>query len=576
MKNSKILVMMLTVLAFAACQKEDSATSLDGRLVFKIEGNDNTKTTVTHAGNTSTVAWVTGDSVRINDKVLRVVSDHGTASAANPFDGAVENFYAVYPSTLCNEAVGSSVTLNLPAVYTYAVSDGKQNLKTPMVAYAPADANVLTFKHVTAAIGVQVVNYYGFTIEVDSIKVISNSYQINGPVTVTMGSTPELPNLPNKTSVVDSQKTITMNVPNGALHIFAGDSTVVQVPVLPVGSDNRFTINVYVHKVDQPAVVKTLTHTQNEGGGDPQATYALGRAKLAYARFATPGLFSVSATKKVIISQGNLQYQASTGTWKFSETQYGYIGDDGGNATDTLTRKGQSAWIDLFGWGTSGYSNGNIYYMPYDAMGNASTSTGRGYGPHVDDSYEVDLSGTFDWGYNSINNGGGKTGRWRTLNSGTASSTEWSYLFNSRTTCKVYNKTNGRYAKAEVNGVKGVILFPDDFSNPTLSGSSSLTSSNINISSNFLNTVVLSDWYLLEAAGAAFLPCAGYRNAKNYTSTSTVTLSNVGTECLYWSSVHGSTDKAYRIRIYSGGVTVYNTSNDRNYGYSVRLVRDVN
>ena len=32
--------------------------------------------------------------------------------------------------------------------------------------------------------------------------------------------------------------------------------------------------------------------------------------------------FSVSETVKVIMSQGNLQYQASTGTWQFAEDQY--------------------------------------------------------------------------------------------------------------------------------------------------------------------------------------------------------------------------------------------------------------
>ena len=31
------------------------------------------------------------------------------------------------------------------------------------------------------------------------------------------------------------------------------------------------------------------------------------------------GLFSVSSTKKVYFSQGNLQYQASTNTWRFAE-----------------------------------------------------------------------------------------------------------------------------------------------------------------------------------------------------------------------------------------------------------------
>ena len=41
---------------------------------------------------------------------------------------------------------------------------------------------------------------------------------------------------------------------------------------------------------------------------------------------ALSGLFSVSATQQVHFSQGNLQYQASTNTWRFAEHQYDYVG----------------------------------------------------------------------------------------------------------------------------------------------------------------------------------------------------------------------------------------------------------
>ena len=155
--------------------------------------------------------------------------------------------------------------------------------------------------------------------------------------------------------------------------------------------------------------------------------------------------------------------------------------------------------------------------------------------------------------------------------------TEWYYLFNSRATGTYYGKNNARYAKAVVNEVKGVILFPDEFSAPELSASSTLTSANINSSSNFNNTIVLDDWYILEAEGAVFLPCAGYRNIKPSGISNTVTMSNVGSEGDYWSCVHSSTDKAYGIRIYSSSIITYASSSpkDRAYGYSVRLVKEV-
>ena len=44
-----------------------------------------------------------------------------------------------------------------------------------------------------------------------------------------------------------------------------------------------------------------------------------------------PGSFSVSGEKKVCFSQGNLQYQGSTGTWRFATHQYDFIGNAAGN-----------------------------------------------------------------------------------------------------------------------------------------------------------------------------------------------------------------------------------------------------
>ena len=43
---------------------------------------------------------------------------------------------------------------------------------------------------------------------------------------------------------------------------------------------------------------------------------------------ALSGKFSVSAAEQIQFSQGNLQYQASTNTWRFAEHQYDMIGLD--------------------------------------------------------------------------------------------------------------------------------------------------------------------------------------------------------------------------------------------------------
>lgn len=568
MKTRYILTVALAVVAFTGCQKE-KVDSDRLQLIAEGMGSSGAKLAV----NNEKSYWVADENVRINDVEGKVVVNPNEDGSAyvNKSDVVSAPYCGVYPASIYSSNSTTTYTLNLPDSYQYATTtfNGKtmQNLASPMVAYSTT-GNRLYFKHVTAAIGVQVVNYYGFTVEVDSVVVESNSYKLHGAVTLTMAETPTVVATTTETT---AERRVKMDFSGSAkLRICAGDSAVVQVPVLPVGAGNKFTVKAYVHKKDQASVIASFEKTQATGG-------ALGRAKMGYARFTTPGLFSISASKKVIISQGNLMYQASTGTWKFSETQYGYIGNASGNTTDTLTRKTQSDWIDLFGWGTSGAPNGNVYYMPYDAMNNQISEQGKGYGTKNGESYEVDLTGVFDWGYNAISNGGNKNGVWRTLETGAYTPTEWYYLFNSRATGTYYGKNNARYAKAVVNEVKGVILFPDEFSAPELSASSTLTSANINSSSNFNNTIALDDWYILEAEGAVFLPCAGYRNIKPSGFSNTVTMSNAGSEGDYWSCVHSSTDKAYGIRIYSSGIITYGSSSpkDRAYGYSVRLVKEV-
>jgi len=57
--------------------------------------------------------------------------------------------------------------------------------------------------------------------------------------------------------------------------------------------------------------------------------------------------FSVSATKTVTFSPGNLQYHPANNEWRFAPSQLDYIGED--NANISATYKG---WIDLLGWGT--------------------------------------------------------------------------------------------------------------------------------------------------------------------------------------------------------------------------------
>ncbi len=256
------------------------------------------------------------------------------------------------------------------------------------------------------------------------------------------------------------------------------------------------------------------------------------------------GLFSVSSSKLVCFSKGNLQYQASTRTWRFAENQYTYIGADNSNISSSY-----SGWIDLFGWGTSGFSHGAVCYQPY------STSQDYinyyAYGQATFNLY--DQTGKADWGYNRISNGGNTDNMWRTL-----TSDEWLYLFTTRIT------TSGiRFAMARINGINGVIILPDGWSNSYYT----LNSTN-NANAMFSTNVITENtWvYYLESYGAIFLPAAGDRFG-----TYVDYVNSIG---FYWSSSVNSYDHANIVIFAEDGISAEGVGH-RHAGISVRLVCDI-
>lgn len=250
---------------------------------------------------------------------------------------------------------------------------------------------------------------------------------------------------------------------------------------------------------------------------------------------ALPGAFSVSATKKVYFSQGNLQYQASTNTWRFASTQYTRIGASGNNQISAT----YTGWIDWFGWGTG--SN------PTNTSSNNSSYTFT------------------DWGVNKISNGGNQANLWRTL-----TQAEWEYLLNGRA-----NAANRR-SMATVNNVKGYIFLPDSWTLP--SGLKFVA----DVKSKWdTNKYSLEDWQKMEQNGAIFLPKTA--SISETSGTGHLNYDDVGwfndEYCQYWSSTQQSSTYAYLFRSYLA--TYYITGNDVSICYrekrsrnGVRLVID--
>lgn len=282
--------------------------------------------------------------------------------------------------------------------------------------------------------------------------------------------------------------------------------------------------------------------------------------------------FSVSATKKVYFSMGNLQYNAAAGThacadgttkkgtWRFALTQY----DVRKTGNDSIGAN-SSAWIDLFGWGTSGYhasDSHNTRYYPYsyDTTFVNTTYNTYGYGPSTNKT-DKNLTGTsanYDWGvYNAISNGGNQPGKWRTL-----TSDEWDYLLTKRL------NADELYIRAFFDGNFQFIILPDNWYNHKGNFISFSYETGIKTGVGG-NTFTIEQWKELESYGAVCIPYGSRRVYNKYANS-------LGGH--YWSSTYYDQRTAYDFcftHITGSGMNSKEHNINRGIGCSVRLVKDV-
>ena len=264
--------------------------------------------------------------------------------------------------------------------------------------------------------------------------------------------------------------------------------------------------------------------------------------------------FSVSDSTKVYFSQGNLQYQASTNTWRFAEHQWDFVGKDNENISEKYT-----GWIDLFGFGTSGYK-GRMPYMTSTIYADYIIAKSefpyrRNYNPNLGiDFVELDNGNgqKYDWGWGFCLSDGGMEQYiegccWRTL-----TRSEWHYLISER------KKAEKKIGNARVNGVYGLVLLPDKWKTPQ----------GLVFKHSNPNEYSESEWEQMEANGAVFLPAAGSRNG-NFFPPGDV-LERLGA---YWSSTIAEFKYSYAVLFdedeYDCGRV------PMSIGLSVRLVQDV-
>ena len=297
--------------------------------------------------------------------------------------------------------------------------------------------------------------------------------------------------------------------------------------------------------------------------------------------------FEVSSTKTVRFAKGNLVYDE--GRFKMHSQQYGRVFNQ-----VYLSSPGLKDYIrvygtfDYFRWGTSGWNNGNTNYAPYACAHNSSVQYGPmdGNGNYLSftetDGNKADW-GTYQFGMNASNVA------WRTL-----TSDEWVWLLgpesnpmpgtNCRESATVNHVQNARYAKAMVDNIPGMFIFPDNYTHPRtvhdIVGINDPGSHWNNADPNENNVFTLAEWTEMERAGMIFLPVCNY--CSHSYSNNTAMQSTAFTTGAYWSStyyeVSGSNNYAFALTFNSGNN--HNVKPRNNYvcytGMNVRLVVDAN
>ena len=313
-----------------------------------------------------------------------------------------------------------------------------------------------------------------------------------------------------------NSKTYTLN----CLGVVLTSSVKVFYIVVPAGTwANGFAVDVYAS--DGSTKIKTLSKGSS-------VTFSSTSTMLMPSQAVSGGSqgagFSVSATKKVTFSPGNLQYHPANDEWRFAPSQLDYVGDANSNISPTY-----NGWLDSFGWGT----------------GNNPTNSSTDYN---------DYQTFVDWGTNQIGSDAPNT--WRTL-----TYDEWKYLLNTRANASSHKGV------AQVNGVNGLILLPDNWTCPAgVTFKSGFHSSYGVEYYAAYQTFTAAEWSKLESAGAVFLPTAGRRGGSN--------VYYVQYNGRYWSATEDSSNGAYCLGFNSDGANVGSYGN-RDYGLPVRLVKDL-
>ena len=511
-----IVGLMVGMVMLAGCKREYGTVTLGANI-------DNVRDAKVYIDNL-TPCWHNNDLIRVNNQTCTTSAALGPSAQITDVVES-SHYRAIYPADIVGDvdiSSSSTIAVTLPHEQIYEVdSRGDQKVKVPMGAYSSSES--LTFHNLCPLIKVVVSNRMDNDFVLDHITVTAATAYLSGLCSASVTGSPN----DHIGTMVSSSAShdVSLVFPAGNRPtIGRGDrDTYVYYIVAPEFGGDDVTITLYSTTGQYATFEKHASLRHNRmaevsltveqwDGQDPLSGDGV-----------LPGAFSVSATQQVHFSQGNLQYQASTNTWRFAEHQYDYVGSANSNISSTY-----SGWIDLFGWGT----------------GNNPTLASTTY---------TDYSTFVDWGSNAIINGGNAVNQWRTL-----THSEWRHLLYSRT------DASSKCGTGNINGVGGLIILPDSWTQPL-----DCPQFNTGLASSYgdwiRNSYTVAQWAQMESAGAVFLPAAGSRYGTN--------VNYVGGNGFYWSSTPYIEDDACNMYFSSDDLNM-TLSDYRYYGFSVRPVQD--
>lgn len=550
MKKKVFACMAMVAILFAGCQKEKNVAYLTAT-ISKFQGAKDAKV---YIDEDRFACWNTsGDQVVLNNSTQAVTYNaedrHYYISVAEG-DQEAEMFYSIFPASAVNgTSVGASTSVTLPAVQLYQEADGKQKVEALMAA---TGATRLDFKNICALLEVTVSDLpesaYLTKIEVTT----TNGKVLCGTGDVTFTSSSDI-TLGPLSGGINGGKTIKLQFDNdehrnGTYYL-----------VVPPVSNTAFDISVHYRMPNSSDVIQLYTKRLKQQGNEDNSLAANTIGQVTFDMDDNippvehlPGAYSVSDNLQVYFSRGNLKFERvnNAETWAFEQDQ---------TAVTSYQHTGN---------GNNLVVNANGYF-PWSAGTNSTEGGHR----HTEVINHGGYSGEdfADWGeMNTFDIPAPNPGVWRTL-----TSNEWNYVmtrYNHNIGSPLGNATYASYAYVRVNGVYGVMLFPDLFEWPT-TVESTLIPGTINAVSSTWNgqNYGLDVWSQLEDAGCVFLAAKGYwkvsdqlqYNANNPTS-------------YYWSSTKEGGNNAYYLTFNASTapITQAESSMHCGNGMLVRMVYD--